>query len=258
MSDSIHPKSNHASTYIFHGSTKVPASIAAKVHEIVQNRKKTTEGIAPPNPIPIIEYKNIRLGRLLGTGSFSSAFTATCLLPSESSLQGPLVMKKFRPEVLKNPFVFAACAADLEQEGQILASMEHPNIISLRAWSGPEMIRKYLVGSHVSAFLILEPLDGGTLEARFAVWAKRKPKFYYSKKRKAGVLTSLQHEKCQHILSLAKALDHIHGYHVLHRDIKAGEYCGRYILYILPRLMSLMVYSFIQYHQETLDLQMGR
>ena len=218
MSDSVHPKSNQQSTYTFHGKTQVPAVIATKVHEIVKDRMKTTEAIEPSDPIPIMEYKDIRLGKLLGTGSFSSAFLA-----DSCSSEGPrLVMKKLRAEVLRNPLVFAACAADLYQEGKILAAVDHPNIIRLRAWSGPQMIQNYLDGSHVSAYLILDQLEG-TLEERFGQWAKRKPKFYYSKKRKIGVLSSLQHEKCQHILSLARALEHLHGYHILHRDIKAGE-----------------------------------
>ncbi|CAJ1965710.1 unnamed protein product [Cylindrotheca closterium] len=218
MSDSIHPKTNQKSTFTFHGRTQVPRVIATKVHEIVKNRMKTTEAIEPPDPIPVMEYKNIRLGKLLGTGSFSSAFLAE----SSSSPEGPLVMKKLRPEVLKNPLVFAACAADLYQEGKILASVDHPNIIRLRAWSGPQMIQRYLDGSHVSAYLILDQLEG-TLEERFGQWAKRKPKFYHSKKRRIGVLSSIQHEKCQHILSLARALEHLHGYHILHRDIKAAN-----------------------------------
>jgi len=223
MSDSVHPKSDQKSTYTFHGATNVPAAIAAEVREIVKERTKTTEVIEPPKPIPIMEYRNIRLGKLLGTGSFSSAFKAQSLQDdSSSSPEAPLVMKKLRPEVLKNPLVFAACAADLCQEGKILASLDHPNIIRLRAWSGSQMIQKYLVGSHVSAYLILDQLEG-TLEERFSQWAKRKPKFYYSRKRKSGVLSSLQHEKCQHILSLARALEHLHGYHILHRDIKAGN-----------------------------------
>lgn len=224
MSPSVHPKTNVKSTYTFHGRTKVPAVIATKVHEIVKNRLQTTEAIEPPDEIPIMEYRNIKLGRLLGTGSFSSAFLVLEEKESSSTAsKQPLVMKKLRPEVLKNPLVFAACAADLHQEGKILASMDHPNIIRLRAWSGPHMIQNYLNGSHVSAYLILDQLEG-TLEERFDVWAKRKPKFYHSKKRKSGVLSSIQHEKCQHILSLARALDHLHGYSILHRDIKSGEY----------------------------------
>lgn len=290
-SDSLHPKTNQASTFVFHGKSKIPAAIATKVHEIVKNRMKTSEAIEPPDPIPIMEYKNVRLGRLLGTGSFSSAFRVQRLLPSgggasdEARVGGdesgtmttnnncsnivgtassssysapPLVMKKLRPEVLRNPMVFAACAADLQQEGKILASLDHPHIIRLRAWSGPRMIHNYLEGSHVSAYLILDQLEA-TLEEQFVQWSKRKPKFYYSKKRKSGVLSSLQHEKCQHILSLARALEYLHGYHILHRDIKAGEYictcvCPSHLNKSMPTLKLCHVHSPKIVPQPTLGL----
>lgn len=226
-SDSLHPKSNQKSTYIFHGKTKLPTLLAIQVQKIVKSRMETSEAIEPPQPIPVLEYKDIRLGKLLGTGSFSSAFHVRSLQHSihedsqTTSKDVPTVIKKFRPEVLMNPFVFAACAADLQQEGKILASLDHPNIIRLRAWSGPHMITEYLEGSHVSAYLILDQLEG-TLQTRCSEWAKRKPKFYHSKKRKDALLLTSQHEKCQHILDLARALEHLHGYHILHRDIKPG------------------------------------
>lgn len=219
-SDSLHPKTNQPATYLLCGGRPIAKEVRAKVYEIAHNRMETSEAITPLEPIEIMRYADIELGKLLGTGSFSSAFRVKSL---RKELCETLVMKKLRPEVLRNPLVFAACAADLQLEGKILASLDHPNIIHLKAWSGSDMIEKYLKGSHVSAYLILDRLQE-TLEERIETWIRQKPRFYYSRKRKTQVYRALQQEKSHHTLSLVRALDHIHGCHILHRDLKAGMY----------------------------------
>lgn len=216
-SDSLHPKANQPAANVRSG-TSISTRVAVKVHEIAKIRTKTSEAIVPSDPIEIMQYAEIELGKLLGTGSFSSAFRVKSLRkqPCET-----LVMKKLRPEVLRNPLVFAACAADLQQEGNILASLDHPNIIHLKAWSGNDMIEPYIKGSHVSAYLILDRLQE-TLDERIGTWIQQKPKIYYSKKRKTQLYELLQQEKSIHTVSLARALGHLHDKYILHRDLKAG------------------------------------
>jgi serine/threonine protein kinase len=217
-SDSLHPKTNQPATYLSSGGRPIAKDVGAKVYEIAHNRMETSQAITPLKPIEIMSYADIELGKLLGTGSFSSAFRVKSLQKQRCET---LVMKKLRPEVLRNPLVFAACAADLQLEGKILASLDHPNIIHLKAWSGFDMIEKYLKGSHVSAFLILDRLQE-TLEERIETWIRQKPRFYYSKKRKAQSYRALEQAKSHHALSLVRALDYIHGCRILHRDLKAG------------------------------------
>jgi len=81
-------------------------------------------------------------------------------------------MKALRPEVLRNPLVFAACAADLRQEGRILACLNHPNIINLEGWGGENLIEGYLKGNKVSSYLILEKLVE-TQDQRISKWNKQ-------------------------------------------------------------------------------------
>eukprot|EP00980_Cylindrotheca_fusiformis_P014537 scaffold3914_cov121-Cylindrotheca_fusiformis.AAC.6 len=220
-SDSLHPKTNQPTTYLLTGGkSTIPPEVAVRAFEIARNRAKTSEAIAPKNSIEIMEYSQIELGKLLGTGSFSSVFRIKSI---RKQLCQTLVMKKLRPEVLRNPLVFAACAADLRREGNILASLDHPNIIRLNAWSGPDMIEKYVNGSHVSAYLILDRLHE-TFDERIGTWIRQKPKVFYSKKRKTQVNELLLQQKSLQLLCLARALEHIHSFHILHRDLKTGKY----------------------------------
>lgn len=200
---------------------KVETRLHSKVTQIAEDRLRTSEPISPPVPIKVIPYAFIQLGALLGTGSFSSGFAIKGVLeePSEG-----LVMKKLRPEVLRRPMVFAACAADLKMEGNILATLSHPNVVRLEAWSCENMIEEYLRGSYVSAFLILEELKE-TLEDRLKTWSRKgSPTFWHKFSTKKVLKHRMrQTEKCIHIWRLSQALEHVHSHRVLHRDLKPAN-----------------------------------
>ncbi|CAJ1956033.1 unnamed protein product [Cylindrotheca closterium] len=218
-SSSATPASPDSTTTV-RTAKKVASGLQSKVIQMAEDRSRTTRPIAPPVPIKVIPYEFIGTGALLGTGSFSSGFAIKELFeePSEG-----LVMKKLRPEVLRSPVVFAACAADLKMEGNILATMSHPNVVRLEAWSCENMIEEYLRGSYVSSYLILERLDE-TLEDRMNKWTRKSPAFWHKfSRRKVLMHTMRQHEKCIHIWRLAQALEHIHSYRVLHRDLKPAN-----------------------------------
>lgn len=204
----------------FQRETTIDPKLFGPIFQTAKDRTKTTLTINPDQPIQVVEYSKMELGKLLGTGSFSSGIEIKRINqePCEN-----LVMKKLRPEVLRSPLVFAACAADLKQEGSILATLSHPNIIRLEAWSGDKMIENYLKGSFVSSYLILERLHE-TLEERISKWNKQQPTFWHKfSKRAALAYLSLQKEKSSHILSLTKALQHCHSHRILHRDLKAAN-----------------------------------
>jgi serine/threonine protein kinase len=197
----------------------VPDEVAAKAREIAQSRSKTSISITPKQPIDIVNIEDIKVGKLLGTGSYSSAYEI-------EKCESHRILKKLRSQVQQNPLLFAACAADLVQEGRILASMSSSNIINIHAWSGPNMMDTYLQGNPESCYLVLEQLYG-TLEDKLKIWQAQSNSLWYMIYEETTTPEYLQvlQEKCQHILNLVKALEHLHQQHcVLHRDLKPGMY----------------------------------
>lgn len=210
------------------------AQMMAQVEEIVNGRAKTTESILLDQPIPILDYSKMVVGKELGAGSFSCAYEIKRIHASSggSTLGKPLVdqpqyiMKKLSRKVLAHPLLFAACAADLLQEGRILALLRnHSNVIQLRGWSGPNMIDEYFVHkSREKCFLVMDRLDQ-TMETKLLKWKESKPSVWTTlpSKRKQLEL-ELKQEKMGHILNFARALEHLHKHFVLHRDLKPGTY----------------------------------
>ena len=86
------------------------------------HRSKTTTAI-PKNDddddeIPIVKWKELELGKLLGQGSYSSAYEI--LGAHDDNDSDKRILKQLSPKVKANPLMLVACASDLVQEGQIL------------------------------------------------------------------------------------------------------------------------------------------
>lgn len=202
--------------------TKTPKDprFVAAIFEAARNRTKTSLEIRPATPIRVVKYDQIELGKLLGTGSFSCGIDIKSI---DHQRCENLVLKTLRREVLTNVLVFAACAADLRQEGRILACLSHPNITRIEGWGGEEMIANYLGGNKDSSYLILEKLVE-TLDQRILKWNKHNPSFWTRfKKGRREDYAKLQEEKCLHMMSLARAIDHFHSHNILHRDLKPNN-----------------------------------
>lgn len=88
------------------------------------------------------------------------------------------------------------------------------------------MMDTYLQGNPESCYLVLEQLYG-TLEDKLKIWQAQSNSLWYMIYEETTTPEYLQvlQEKCQHILNLVKALEHLHQQHcVLHRDLKPGMY----------------------------------
>lgn len=77
-------------------------------------------------------------------------------------------IKHLRHSLVLNPERFERAAIDLVLEGQLLLAMDHPNIISIRGWSyeGPDAYRS---GKYSDYFLILDRL-AETADLRIEDW----------------------------------------------------------------------------------------
>jgi len=138
--------------------------------------------------VPIVTHSQITLGNQLGKGAFSSVYAIKSIkkkgkksgdddtLRNEDQCQS-MVVKFLRTKLYDNHGLFAASAADLVKEGNILSTLNHTNIIRIHAVSSKYGVGAYLNGYHDSYFLVLERLER-TLSDRIEEWQSRHKSLY--------------------------------------------------------------------------------
>ncbi|CAJ1956097.1 unnamed protein product [Cylindrotheca closterium] len=258
---------NKGTPYVYKKGGPVPPAIAARAKQVAESRSKTTTSIPIADgqlELPQVALSELKLGKLLGHGSYSSAYEIkegkgisfinkqrnrikmkhnshknNASSPTNSSHGSPTngtnnnhqnhkkqILKQLSPKVKENPLLFAACAADLIQEGQILhlIGTAQPNIIDIYAWSGPNMISDYLQGNPDNCSLVLELLVK-TLDKKFESWqlASTSMWYYVYEETTQPEYLKILAEKCRYILGMARALEHLHQHRVLHRDLKPAN-----------------------------------
>merc|ERR1719491_1824641 len=140
-----------------------------------------------PRTMRIITHSQLRLGKLLGEGAFSSVYDIHSVKKKHRKLmhqqQGNLVVKFLRAKLYDNHGLFAASAADIVKEGKILATLCHVNVIRLHAISSSLGVDAYLQQEgrggcyHDGYFLVLEKLTQ-TLTTRIQEWQGRHTQLY--------------------------------------------------------------------------------
>lgn len=130
--------------------------------------------------IPVVNHQQIELGKQLGKGAFSSVYAIKSINKKgekEFEQCDNMVVKFLRTKLYDNHGLFAASAADLVKEGNILSTLSHTNVIGIHAVSSKYGVGAYLHGYHDSYFLVLERLEG-TLTDRINEWQTRHKKLY--------------------------------------------------------------------------------
>lgn len=138
--------------------------------------------------LPVINHSQIQLGKQLGKGAFSSVYAIKSISISKKNRKkgeeeskeeqfDNMVVKFLRTKLYDNHGLFAASAADLVKEGNILATLRHTNVIRIHAVSSKYGVGAYLNGYHDSYFLVLERLEG-TLSDRIQEWQRRHKQLY--------------------------------------------------------------------------------
>jgi serine/threonine protein kinase len=125
-------------------------------------------------------------------------------------------MKQLLPSVVANTAMFIKGIADMAIETRLLSTLEHPNLIKLRATAACDPFQP-------EYFLIMDRLYD-TLGDRLKTWEKQLKKFTgFSAKltdRTGEKAANLYAERILAVFDLASAMEHLHGCRIVYRDLK--------------------------------------
>lgn len=181
----------------------------------------------------------IELGKRIASGSFADIYLIKSFRGSQSFDGGPnreqfkaarvikqtspdeYVVKVLKKTLLVNRKLFATGAADFVTEGTLLASFDHPHIMSIRGRS-IKGVEGFHSGKRDCLFLVLERMNGD-LSRKLQEWKKKSSeKGLFAKGRKNANI-SLMCERLLLMANLANALAYLHERNVIHRDLSLGN-----------------------------------
>jgi len=200
--------------------------------------------------LPSFDRNEIVLGKLLGSGGFSHAYelkqinkssredNGKKIIPSSSrsneiknskkrrrggKASTLYVVKHIKKDFIRDPWRFRHAGTDLIIEAYVLASLSHPNIISIRGWGGADYDNSnyYNCGTSDGFFLILDRLEE-TLDKRIKKWGKQLKRYKEPllQKINPNISELLFLGRFQVIRDIASALQYLHSNGIIYRDLK--------------------------------------
>lgn len=229
----------------------------------------------------------LQVGRLIGAGGFSSIYEVSSFNLDESfsaGMTGPeqasreflskhtvqtyrrychtkkkvdgheyeinrYAVKRLRHELAKDDERFERAAIDLILEGQLLCTMNHPNIIGIRGWNGAgaDVFRSLMYSDY---FLILDRLTEG-LDERIEEWRDSLRKYRsrlaipWLKQKAMSKMHDLLRARIQVAHDLASAIEYMHDRRIINRDIKSGKFFFEWLSRSFVRLYGFgLIFSF--------------
>lgn len=193
--------------------------------------------------LPCFDRDEIVLGKLLGSGGFSDAYELKEIIPchvnegeneehripliektkKRQKGKSRFVVKLMKEKFLDNPRKFRHAGSDLIIEAHFLASLSHPNIISIRGLASGGS-SAYSAGTNDGFFLILDRLEE-TLDERMEKWAKQLKRYKNPLFRKLNpsMIELLFLGRLQVGRDIARAIQYLHSNGIIYRDLKPGN-----------------------------------
>jgi serine/threonine protein kinase len=237
---SIIPINSHASKAGASGWEKTKGEtlseeVASQVTRIAEKKTKRLvdsqcfdrllEDSTSTTDVDLMTHSEIELGELLGHGGFNSIYKVKSLKEHSSQSSGKgdeYVVKVIRKDILQNEVEFALCAADIIKEGILMACLDHPHILKMRAMASSGTSSFANSRRHDSFFLMMGQLKE-TLEDHIDDWAKQNGKLRFSLKNKKEKKARFFYTRLQVAIQLADAVAYLHRYKILHRDLKPSN-----------------------------------
>lgn len=182
-------------------------------------------------------HSEIQLGKRIASGNFADIYRISLfrgdeegVLSGEQSKTARIVkqnkpdeyvIKILRKNLLVNKSLFATGAADFITEGTLLASFDHPHVLSIwgRSIRGVE---GFSTGKRDSVFLVLERMDGD-LTHKLQEWKERISKKGVFVRGRRNFNISMLCERLVLCSKVAAGLAYLHERNVIHRDVALGN-----------------------------------
>ena len=204
-----------------------------------------------PSTLPKFVTSEVETGTLLGKGTYSNVYeiTSLCLtqinqnimqhhiyreymskyVHQEKTGDSRYVIKCLRKDVIDNQKLYKEATRDLITEAQILSSISHTNIITIRG-HGSLNETEFGTKAPEGYFLILDRIQE-TLDQRIQKWRlqeKERTSKRFSLPKK--FLSSIQRLNCsipidrlKVSVDISSALKYLHESNIIHRDLKPGN-----------------------------------
>eukprot|EP00934_Nitzschia_sp_Nitz4_P008975 Nitzschia sp. Nitz4//scaffold293_size23253//12624//13941//NITZ4_008506-RA/size23253-augustus-gene-0.4-mRNA-1//1//CDS//3329546198//8965//frame0 len=212
-------------------SNAVTRIICSKAKQYSEEYLSQFQLPSPSEKLPVLDLGDINRGKVLGKGGFGTVYAVKSIDSSTDDTDSmdsfnaekdvKYAIKVLNPKAMISDDDLFNTLMDNATEAKLLGSLNHPNIIKIRAIPASGMFSEH-------SFLLLDRLEG-TLRERIREWKPNASGVNQVK----GILSKVLKRdanghkeaafwdmRIQYAMDLTSALAYMHSHRVVHRDLK--------------------------------------